>query len=255
MKRSAFTLIELLIVVAIIAILAAIAVPNFMEAQTRARISRTQSDIRSQAVALESYFVDWGSYTRDSDSSLDTVGQNKSAPYTEYANGFVQLTTPIAYLSGMLEDPFAKGGVVLPDGGAAVGYRIASGSWSYPASGYSDNQGSYEVFQQMGKRQCYAIIGIGPDKQRCRMAYKCFPFMQASGGSDYGSPKDGGEAGPSTSLSSKNDQPMCWMEYDPTNGTVSVGDIYRFGGDYNSGRFMLNGKIVGSEAAGQGAAF
>lgn len=240
MKRRAFTLIELLIVVAIIAILAAIAVPNFLEAQTRARVSRTQADIRTQAVALESYYVDWNSYTRDSDSSLDTVGQSKTAGYTEYANGFTQLTTPIAYLSGMLEDPFAKGGTVMPDGGAAIGYRIASGSWSYGAAGFSDNQGSYEAKQQMGARQCYAIIGIGPDKNRCRMSYKCFPFMQSSGGSDYGA------AGPSTDLG-KNQQPMCWTEYDPTNGTVSLGDVYRFGGDYKSGRFMLNGQIVGQQ--------
>jgi len=40
-------LIELLIVVAIIAVLAAIAVPNFLEAQTRSIISRTMADLRA----------------------------------------------------------------------------------------------------------------------------------------------------------------------------------------------------------------
>ncbi len=50
-----FTLIEILIVVAIIAILAAIAVPNFLEAQVRSKVSRTKSDMRSVATALESY--------------------------------------------------------------------------------------------------------------------------------------------------------------------------------------------------------
>ncbi len=57
-QQTGFTLIELLIVVAIIAILAAIAIPNFLEAQTRTKVSRVKTDMRSAAVALEAYRVD-----------------------------------------------------------------------------------------------------------------------------------------------------------------------------------------------------
>ena len=63
--RKAFTLIELLIVVAIIAILAAIAVPNFLEAQVRSKVSRVKADMRSMRTAMEAYRVDYNRYLPD----------------------------------------------------------------------------------------------------------------------------------------------------------------------------------------------
>lgn len=57
-NRSGFTLIELLIVVAIIGFLAAIAVPNFLNARTRAIVSRVQSEMRAVNDACQMYFLD-----------------------------------------------------------------------------------------------------------------------------------------------------------------------------------------------------
>ena len=88
-RRNAFTLIELLIVVAIIAILALIAVPNFLEAQTRAKVSRGKADMRTVAVAWDSYHVDWNCYPEDQDDWLGKPGEF----------GYRQVTTPIAYIT------------------------------------------------------------------------------------------------------------------------------------------------------------
>lgn len=60
--RRAFTLIELLIVVAIIAILAAIAVPNLLLAQKRAVQARCASNLHAIAIALQTYKVDLNKY-------------------------------------------------------------------------------------------------------------------------------------------------------------------------------------------------
>ena len=57
-----FTLIELLIVLAIIGILAAIAIPNLMNAVDKSKQRRTMSDIRSIGTAVESYAVDNAGY-------------------------------------------------------------------------------------------------------------------------------------------------------------------------------------------------
>lgn len=91
-NRSAFTLIELLIVVAIIGILAAIAVPNFLNAQVRAKISKTEAEMASYATAAEMYRLDNNDYHPHN----HTPWQNK------------YLTTPIAYFASVPRDIFEK---------------------------------------------------------------------------------------------------------------------------------------------------
>jgi len=98
-KISGFTLIELLIVVAIIAILAAIAVPNFLEAQMRSKVAACWSDMRTTAVALESYMVDTNKYPMTSEPA--SVYPN--SPFNQIGGGSFayagRISTPIAYIT------------------------------------------------------------------------------------------------------------------------------------------------------------
>ena len=61
-QRKGFTLIELMIVIAIIIILAAIAIPNYLRMTNRAKVSAIESDLKSLATALEAYNTDWAGY-------------------------------------------------------------------------------------------------------------------------------------------------------------------------------------------------
>ena len=73
-NQKGFTLIELMIVIAIIGILAAIAIPQFSAYRKRAYNSAAQSDLRNAATAQEAYFVDEETYTSTIDNLIGTYG-------------------------------------------------------------------------------------------------------------------------------------------------------------------------------------
>ena len=96
-KVRGFTLIELLIVIAIILILIAIALPNFLEAQLRARVTKAKAELRSLNTALQSYYLDWDVYPDESEGAVSTTGEGL---------GLLKLTSPIKYIATIPEDPF-----------------------------------------------------------------------------------------------------------------------------------------------------
>jgi len=72
--RKAFTLIELLIVIAIIAILTAIAIPKYQQYKVNARNSVAQTDLQNLMSREELYMIRKGKYVAFSPTDIDSTG-------------------------------------------------------------------------------------------------------------------------------------------------------------------------------------
>jgi type IV pilus assembly protein PilA len=72
-KEDGFTLIELMVVVLIIAILLAIAIPTFLGARSKAQDRAAQSNLRNALTAEKTYYVDNQAYTDNTSSNLTNI--------------------------------------------------------------------------------------------------------------------------------------------------------------------------------------
>ena len=131
-KKDGFTLIELLIVVAIIGIIAGIAIPNFLGARTKARVTRAFADMRAIADALEMYYVDNTEYPSEDDGldELKTDGHITSLPNDPFGTDDVP---SYRYYTNAAADTAGTAWLLVsngPDGDADVTEATAGFSWA-----------------------------------------------------------------------------------------------------------------------------
>lgn len=151
-KREAFTLIELLIVVAIIGILAAIAVPNFLNARTRAVAARVQAEMRSVNDAFQMYFLD----------------NNAWPPHCDGPAQHRFVTTPISYLSTSVDDPFAQSELgkkdsLWPNTWGQYHPEVSVG-WNKGAFGFENGVKNDPEFFRANRNAAFFIMSFGPDQ-------------------------------------------------------------------------------------------
>ena len=105
-KKAGFTLIELMIVIAIIAILAAILVPNFLKARAQGQLTACKSNCKNIATALEMYSSDnGGRYPSSGSFETRLTGGNylkliptcPAAGTNTYSPAFMSTQTPDSF--------------------------------------------------------------------------------------------------------------------------------------------------------------
>ena len=205
----------MLIVVAIIAILAAIAVPNFLQAQARAKVTRTIVDMRSIGIAIHAYAVDWNEPPRRSLVKINATGvlMVYTAAPNEPGLGSVWmgtlLTTPVAYITRIPVDHWNSEMVRLTSHSRWTRNVDISVLGSYIPSGSISGDGT-KTWKEWWETDFIGPHGYTYPSGNFRFAlYSAGPDLHWWTGN----------------ITVSGDEELF---YDPTNGTISRGDLWYF---------------------------
>jgi len=207
MMKKGFTLVELLIVIDIIVTITAIAVPNLISANIKAKVKGIKSEMGSIAIALEDYRIDKGDYPIEPDPSKydpDEIAKpDKAFDHHSKAVGLGKLVFPPqasdpVYLYRVPGDPFNDGGEEEWNGTSGA----HNNHYCYFTADASRQSSSTEA-------KYWALVSYGPDKARDIDSY-----TKAWNAVDPNAP---------------NHDTYKNLIYNPDNGITSSGDIVIIG--------------------------
>ena len=219
-KESALTFVEILITLLVIAVLAAIAVPNFLEFRGRSSVSRVKSEHRSLATAIEAYFVDNNEYPamingaegingifRDEEKGAFQICTFRLRNATELST----LSTPIQYISSYFSDPHAE------TEGSYYGYRQFRTIWILTSFGPDEDENDTTP-GDINNTVCEVDFGAPGTASE----------IVQSNDNNFEPAFDLSVAQPSEDfITAVGVLSGNAISYDPSNGTTSEGDIFR----------------------------
>ena len=197
-RKPGFTLLELLVVVAILGILATIAMPQYNNAMTRTRVAKVKADLRDLGAALQSYRIDHNIFPRQ-DNNLEFFALYLLPTLTSTID---YLRNPNVYAPFGDADEF-EAPPTLEDQFGRSSAGLVKNSYLYtPYVSFSSLHNLPEL-----RREAFVLASVGPDQQDSYIVDYPFPRF-------YRFPGD-----------SVRDS-----VYHPSNGLLSLGDIGYFGG-------------------------
>ncbi len=126
--RKGFTLVELLIVIIIIAVLAAIAIPKFVNSSTRSKEASLKADLKLYRNAIELFKNDTGAYPAALGDLAATTAPAAGKDSTGAAKSIAAADWKGPYLNALENDPVSDAGFTYSTTSPTVGQVTSSAS-------------------------------------------------------------------------------------------------------------------------------